>query len=145
MGCMINISSELTTSQALDDTQKQIILAIKNGYGDTCFGIHNDDDIMFLISDGEGMNPVADYVEIPLNALISYLKEQDVMLNGYIEIYSSWSDYSNIHIQIKDNEIKYRNTEVMKCSDDELISELIARGHTLSTIADFMKTEESED
>ncbi len=143
MGTLIYVNGEITVrhkkmitpvqyKKELSPDQIKKIENIKNGWDRPAFIIHKSDPTELTLNmtydKFEGCDPYEDGVISPINNLISYAKENDLTVNGDINISSDWSDYDNIAIFIKDNVISFKNSEIIAATSDELINELKERG-----------------
>ena len=135
MGIVIFIAGELSLKSKDDNgltpEQREFVSQIKNGWGNPAFRfLPNSDDIMFAYEEIDGMNPVKDGIEIPVQTLLDYAKKNDLIVNNDVSSTSDWSDF-NVTYEIVDNELRYHDTQLYNTDDSLLIKELEYRGYTV--------------
>ncbi len=146
MGVMIYVSGEGTVDGELTEAKISALKEIKDGWGCPAFDFSKNGS-GFEISESplEGCDPYNDGVLKPLNSLIEYAKSQELVVNAEFTIGSNCSDYDNIEVIIKDNELTTANSEIVHATTEELKSELKKRNDILYPIKEAAEVIASRD
>ncbi len=127
MGAVIYLDNPTIVSKnIIPDEIGLEIASIKDGWGTQAFRVDGN-YIDFIASEMEGQSPFTDGVEAPLEKLFEIAKKHSLTLKGNLYITSSCSDYDDMAIHIKDNEMLIKNAQIEIASTEELIEELINR------------------